>query len=63
MSKKRGLIVLSTLVVALISAVLLAPQAEAAKNLKLKQKVESTLFDEAWHQRLDMYDRFRGDAV
>lgn len=43
MSKKRGLIVLSTLVVALISAVLLAPQAEAAKNLKLKQKVESTL--------------------
>lgn len=43
MSKKRGLIVLSTLVVALISAVLLAPQAEAAKNLTLKQKVESTL--------------------
>lgn len=43
MSKKRGLIVLSTLVVALISTVLLAPQAEAAKNLKLKQKVESTL--------------------
>lgn len=43
MGKKRGLIVLSTLVVALISAVLLAPQAEAAKNLKLKQKVESTL--------------------
>ena len=43
MSKKRGLIVLSTLVVALISAVLLAPQAEAAKSLKLKQKVESTL--------------------
>lgn len=43
MSKKRGLIVLSTLVVALISAVLLAPQAEAAKKLTLKQKVESTL--------------------
>lgn len=43
MSKKRGLIVLSTLVVALISTVLLAPQAEAAKSLKLKQKVESTL--------------------
>lgn len=43
MGKKQGLIVLSTLVVALISAVLLAPQAEAAKSLKLKQKVESTL--------------------
>lgn len=43
MGKKQGLIVLSTLVVALISAVLLAPQAEAAKNLTLKQKVESTL--------------------
>ena len=43
MSKKRGLIVLSTLVVALISTVLLAPQAEAAKKLTLKQKVESTL--------------------
>lgn len=43
MSKKRGLIVLSTLVVALISTVLLAPQAEAAKNLKLRQKVESAL--------------------
>lgn len=43
MSKKRGLMVLSTLVVALISTVLLAPQAEAAKKLTLKQKVESTL--------------------
>lgn len=43
MGKKRGLIVLSTLVVALISAVLFAPQAEAAKNLKLRQKVESAL--------------------
>ena len=43
MGKKRGLIVLSALVVALISAVLLAPQAEAAKNLKLRQKVESAL--------------------
>ncbi len=43
MGKKQGLIVLSTLVVALISAVLLAPQAEAAKNLKLRQKVESAL--------------------
>lgn len=53
MSKKRGLIVLSTLVVALISAVLLAPQAEAAKKLTLKQKVESTLLYANLMQRGD----------
>lgn len=53
MSKKRGLIVLSTLVVALISTVLLAPQAEAAKNLTLKQKVESTLLYANLMQRGD----------